>query len=145
MLILFKHVPGKYMYISVITLYPYIAFPEIHILLSNLIIVLLLPFCFLSLLFSIIISAFPFHLFSYSKLNIKQNIAIFYLQLSIVFSFIRDNNMLLFVILRISETFLHIHTHTHNIIYISKYLNIIFCTRLMIILLSVVVNMQRML
>lgn len=131
------------MYISMITLYPYIAFPEIHILLSNLIIVLLLPFCFLSLLFSIIISAFPFNLFSYSKLNIKQNIAIFYLQLSIAFSLIRDNNMLLFIILRVSETFLLTHTHT-RIIYISKYLNVIFCTRLMIILLSVVVNMQRM-
>lgn len=129
------------MYISMITLYPYIAFPEIHILLSNLIIVLLLPFCFLSLLFSIIISAFPFNLFSYSKLNIKQNIAIFYLQLSIAFSLIRDNNMLLFIILRVSETFLLTHTH---IIYIPKYLNVIFCTRLMIILLSVVVNMQRM-
>lgn len=107
------------MYISVITLYPYIAFPEIHILLSNLIIVLLLPFCFLSLLFSIIISAFPFNLFSYSKLNIKQNIAIFYLQLSIAFSFIRDNNMLLFIILRVSEIFLH--THTHIYIEIFKY------------------------
>lgn len=131
------------MYISMITLYPYIAFSEIHILLSNLIIVLLLPFCFLSLLFSIIISAFPFNLFSYWKLNIKQNIAIFYLQLSIAFSLIRDNNILLFIILRVSKTFLHTHTHTHTI-YISKYLNIIFCTRLMIILLSIVVNMQRM-